>query len=62
MAAEDTRSPPALPAATPKKSDDLAYAYDLVYAATACSFTPSARATLTTVAKLGFPSALSASS
>ena len=29
-------------------------------AASACSFTPSARATLSTVAKLGFPSALSA--
>ena len=30
------------------------------YAASACSFTPSARATFSTVAKLGFPSALSA--
>jgi hypothetical protein len=30
------------------------------YAASACSFTPSALATLSTVAKLGFPSALSA--
>ncbi len=32
----------------------------LTYAASACSLTPSARATLSTVAKLGFPSALRA--
>jgi hypothetical protein len=30
------------------------------YAARACSLTPSARATFSTVAKLGFPSSLSA--